>query len=100
MDSSSDKLTRLREMTCIWLRKGNLKRETESLLIVAQNNAEQITYIKTKIDIHKAIVSVGCVEIEIKRLNASKANAVNWPRRNTGLGSKSDSQGMVQEIKI
>ena len=27
------------EKTWIWLRKGNLKRETESLLIAAQNNA-------------------------------------------------------------
>ena len=27
------------EMTRTWLRKGNLKRETESLLIATQNNA-------------------------------------------------------------
>ena len=27
------------EKTWTWLRKGNLKRETESLLIAAQNNA-------------------------------------------------------------
>ena len=30
--------------------KGTLKRETESLLIVAQNNATRINYIKTKIN--------------------------------------------------
>ena len=34
----------------IWLRKGNFKRETESLLIVAQNNAVRTNHIKTKID--------------------------------------------------
>ena len=39
-----------REKTWIWLRKGNLKRETESLLIVAQNNAIITNYIKSKID--------------------------------------------------
>ena len=34
----------------IWLRKGNLKRETESLLIAAQNNAIRSNHIKTRID--------------------------------------------------
>ena len=32
------------------LRKGNLKRETESLLIAAQNNVIRINYLKAKID--------------------------------------------------
>ena len=32
------------------LRKGNLKRKTESLLMAAQNNAIRTSYIKTKID--------------------------------------------------
>ena len=35
--------------TRTWLRKGNLKRETESLLITAQNNAIRTNYIKVKI---------------------------------------------------
>ena len=40
----------LHQKTWTWLRKGNLKRETESLLIAAQDNAI-ITYnIKAKID--------------------------------------------------
>ena len=38
------------EKIWIWLRKGNLKRETESVLIVAQNNATSTNYIKSKID--------------------------------------------------
>ena len=32
------------------LRKGNLKRETESLLIAAQNNAIKTNYVKARID--------------------------------------------------
>ena len=33
-----------------WLRKGNFKRETESILIVAQNNAVRTNHIKAGID--------------------------------------------------
>ena len=33
-----------------WLRKGKLKRETESLIIAAQNNAIRTLYIKANID--------------------------------------------------
>ena len=36
--------------TWTWLRKGNIKRGTESLLIAAQNNAMKINYIKEKTD--------------------------------------------------
>ena len=35
---------------CTWLRKGNLKKETESLLILAQDNARRINHIKARID--------------------------------------------------
>ena len=38
------------EKTRTWLRKGNLKRETESLLIEAQNNAIRTNPIKARID--------------------------------------------------
>ena len=34
----------------IWLKKGNLKRETWSLLIATQNNAIRTNYIKARID--------------------------------------------------
>ena len=37
-------------MAWTWLRKGNLKRETESHLIAAQNNARRINYKKAKIN--------------------------------------------------
>ena len=36
------------QKTWTWLRKGNLKRETESLLIAAQDNAIRTNHIKAK----------------------------------------------------
>ena len=38
------------EKTWTWLRKGNFKRETESLLVSAQNNAIRTKHIKARID--------------------------------------------------
>ena len=38
------------EKTWTWLRKGNFKRETESLLIAAQNNAVRTNHINARID--------------------------------------------------
>ena len=38
------------QKTLTWLRKGNLKRETESLLIAAQDNAIRTNHIKARID--------------------------------------------------
>ena len=38
------------QRTWTWLRKGNLKRETESLLIAAQDNAIRTNHIKARID--------------------------------------------------
>ena len=38
------------EMTWTYLKKGNFKRETESLLIAAQNNALRTNYVKAIID--------------------------------------------------
>ena len=40
----------LHQKTWTWLRKGNLKRETESLLIAAQDNAIRTNHIKVRID--------------------------------------------------
>ena len=39
-----------RDKTLTWLRKGNFKRETESPLIAAQNNAIRTNQIKARID--------------------------------------------------
>ena len=38
------------DKTWTWLRKGNLKRETESLLMAVQNNAIRTNHIKARID--------------------------------------------------
>ena len=38
------------DKTWSWLRKGNFKRETESLLLAAQNNAGRTNHIKARID--------------------------------------------------
>ena len=38
------------EKIWIWVRKGNIKRETKSLLITAQNNAIRTNYVKAKLD--------------------------------------------------
>ena len=38
------------EMTQIWLRRGNIKREIESLLVAALNDAKRSNYIQSKID--------------------------------------------------
>ena len=38
------------EKTWTWLRKRNLKRETEYLLVAAQNNAIRTNHIKERID--------------------------------------------------
>ena len=38
------------DKTWTWLKKGNLKRETESLLITAQNNVVKTNHIKARID--------------------------------------------------
>ena len=49
-----------------WLRKGNIKRETESFLITAQNNAIRTNYIKARIDKTQQNSRWGCVVIETK----------------------------------
>ena len=38
------------EKTWTWLRKRNLRRETESFLIAAQNNATRTNHIKARVD--------------------------------------------------
>ena len=50
MAISSDKLTKSHTKRQIWLRKGNLERDSESFLIAAQNNNIITNCIKAKID--------------------------------------------------
>ena len=50
MDTLNDKLVRLHTKNLDMAKKRNLKRESESLLIVAQDNAIRMSYIQAKID--------------------------------------------------
>ena len=45
-NNSMDVLSDSHEKTWTWLKKGNLKKETESLLIATQNNAIRTNHIK------------------------------------------------------
>ena len=60
--------------TWTWLRYGNLKKETESLLIVTQNNVIKTKYVKAKIDKtqqnvnHFVIKTVNKIMIECSKL--------------------------------
>ena len=55
-------------MTLTWLRRVNLKRETESLLIVAQNNALKTNYVRSKIDNTQKNIRFRLCAEEMKRL--------------------------------
>ena len=57
------------EKTWTWLQKGNMKRETEYLLKVAQNNITRTNYIKAKIDLCNGTESVGYAETVISTVN-------------------------------
>ena len=58
------------EKICTWLRKENLKKEIESLLIAAKNNAIRNNYIEAKIDYSQRNINVDYVVIESKPLIA------------------------------
>ena len=66
------------EMNWEWLRRWNFKRETESLLIVAQNNAEGPFESKLKLIIPNRIVSRDYVIIELKQLIIYWLKAEHW----------------------
>ena len=65
MDTSSDKLTKSHKKKN--LDTGNFRKETKSLLIIAQINAITTDYVKAKIG-YDIAASVLCVVIEKKRL--------------------------------
>ena len=54
------------EKTWTWLRKGNFKRETESLLIATQNNTQRTNHINARIDKRDKIDHLSCVVTETK----------------------------------
>ena len=55
------------EKNWTWLRKGNLKRETESFLIAAQDNAIRTNHIKARIERLNKIANVDYAVTETKR---------------------------------
>ena len=60
-----------------WLRKGNLKRETESLLIATQKKKNALKSNNVKARIEKTHQNVHYVVIETKRSIILKVNVVN-----------------------
>ena len=73
-----------------WLRRRNLKRETESLLISAQSNTIRTNYIKAKIDYTQQNSKYWlCRKLAQKEVQ-DKARLVG----------KGDSLEILQEIKI
>ena len=92
------------EKTWTWLRKGNHKRETESLLIATQNNTIRINHIKTRID--KIQQNSKC------RLCGNRDETTNYIisecskltqkeyKTQPRLGGQGDLQGIVQEIEV
>ena len=56
------------EKTRKWLRKGNLKRESDSLLKPTRNITVSTNYTKVKINNINKIISEGCVVAKTQRL--------------------------------
>ena len=87
----------------MWLRKGNLKRETEFLLIAAQNNAIRINHIKMRIDKMQQNSKCRLCSDRNETFNhiisecSKLAQKEYKTRHNRGEG---DPQGDVQEIEI
>ena len=86
--------------TCTCLRKRNLRRETKSLQIVAQNNTEKTNYINTRIDkTHQNSKYRLCGDrdetINHKISECSKITQKECKNRLSGQG---DPLGNVQEI--
>ena len=65
------------EKTRTWLRRGNLKREIQSVLIPIENNAIRTNFVKTKIIIHRRRATEGDEVREIKLLILKLVNAAN-----------------------
>ena len=85
------------------LRKENLKKETESLLITAQNNAIRTNYVKAKIDnMQQNNKCRLCDESDetiksYKRMQQPNTKRVQDETRQDGEGNQ---LGIVQEVSI
>ena len=83
----------------MWLKNGNLERETESLLIAAQNNAIRTNPIKTRIDKtqQNSKCRLCCGRDETINHIISECNTLAQKEHKTRQG---DPLGIVQEIEI
>ena len=68
------------EKTWTWLRKGNLKRETESLLIAAQNDVIRTNYVKVKKDKTQ--------QISLQKLCCDRWNDQSYNKRMQEISAK------------
>ena len=89
----------------IWLRKGNFKRETESLLIAAQNNVIRTNHIKARLDKIQQNSRCRLCGDKDKTINhiineCSKLAQKEYKKRHDWVGGQGDPLGIVQEIKV
>ena len=83
-------------MAPLWLRKGNLKRETESLLIVAQNNAVRI---KASIDKTQQNSRCSLCGDRNETINHMISECSKLAQKEYKIG-QGDSLGIVQEFEV
>ena len=85
-----------------WLRNGNLLRETESLLIAAQNNAIRTNHIKERIDKTEQNSRCGLCGDGDETINhiISECSKLAQKEYKVRLGGQSESLGIVQEIEV
>ena len=88
-------------MTWTWPKRGNLKRETESLLTSAQNDVIRTKCVKAKTDnIHQNSKCGLCGDSD-ETLNQKKANDTNRLKKyKTMTAGKCDPQGILLQIEI
>ena len=68
-----------------WLKNSGIKRETETLILAAQELAIRTNLIKARIEKHRRTVDVECAVRLMKLLIISSANAAKWRRKNTRI---------------
>ena len=89
------------EKTWTCLRKGFLKRETESLLIAAQNNAIRTNYVKARIDKTQQNGRCRLCGDRDETINHIISEGNKSARKNVRLGKtgwKGDPLGIEQEV--
>ena len=71
------------DKTWTWLRKGNFKRETESLLMAAQNSAIKTNHIKARINKMQQNSKCSLCSGRDETINHIISDVANWHRRST-----------------